>query len=374
MDGALIFVVYGKPTSQGPPILSVRTTGEHNPPSPLSHDHANGTEFQTVYSNWTQTGDVYRATVNLICYNCTRWNTVDVNNKAQPWIAAYNPTQRFEVHSEDASLEMHSKERDSGYGFFFTDMPLSLTKSYTPPGFPPVSETYSSFGAAEEADGVAATASTHDSGFRHRAWQVHGLLLTIAYLGIYPLGVLLLRRQSVNAFKLHWISQVCASILTALGILLGIYLHPEIEHLHQLIGLVVGFAPVVQILLGWRHHIIYLRIGRATMLSEIHVTLGRVILCLGAVNILLGMYLKQWSAWLMIVVALVIAAEAVGLFFVLRSSRGLQSQQKYAHLNEDDLDGAFALEDVESMSDDEDEYTEKRRGSLPMSSHTRPEK
>ena len=361
MEGALMFVVYGDPAVHEKPTLSVRTTMEqHHPPLPFTPDYANGAEFQVVFAKWVEVGNSYTAKLNLICYNCTRWpgTTIDPNSTEQPWIWAQNPNQDLQSGSLDALLQMHSKSSD-GFGFFFVDMIQSLTSSAAPE-FPIVDSTRGPIGAATDASGVESASGESISGFRYRAWQVHGFLLTIAFLLLYPIGVVLLRGQSSNSFKLHWIIQVLASGVTVLGIMLGIYLHPEIEHWHQVMGILVGIAPFFQSALGWRHHVIFRDTSRRTMFSSAHINFGRVILALGALNILLGMGLNQWSAFFILALAAVILVEGFALFVFLRKKTKHSNEQRYAQLSDDEHEEAFALSDVESPVDaDEEEGSEK---------------
>ena len=369
MQGALIMVVYGNPSSDADPVLSIRTTmEEHHPPLPLPEDYAVEVKTELADAKWTPIDDLFRAELNFVVYNVTRWpgTSVEANTTTRPWIWAHNPSQPFEAHRPDASLEMHNREMGVDYGFFFTDMKLSESKTAAAPNFPSISEDERSFGASSDASLVAASSVVKATGFRHRAWQVHGLLLTVAYFIIYPLGVVLLRRSSDYSFKLHWITQVCATALMLIGALLGIYLHPEIEHLHQLIGLALIFSPVVQILLGWRHHIVYLRISRSTMFSEAHILLGRVLMGLGAFNVLLGMVLKHWSAWAVLLIALIGVVEACGLAFLLLRVHKPRRGQKYAQLNVDDHDGAFALEEVASPIEDDDDDDNSSEKEMPL--------
>ena len=359
MEGALMFVVYGNPKGEDDPVLSVRTTMErHNPPLPIIRDDSNGVEVQLVFAKWLQEGSGYSAKMNLICYNCTRWpgTTIDASAKEQPFIWAQNPSQEIKAHKADILLQIHPKDA-SGFGFFYVDMAMSTSESSSPPEFPEVDTQKSNVGAATESSDVSAATGARKSGFRHRAWQAHGFLLTVAFLILFPLGVLLLRRQSENSFKLHWIVQLTATLFILLGILLGVYLHPEIEHLHQVVGLGFGVAPIAQVVLGWRHHVKFTRTGRRTSLSVIHISLGRALMIIGAFNILLGMVLKHWSAfWVIVLAAIIIIEIAMLSVFLLRQEKR-QKEQQYAQIN--DHEGAFALDDVESPISEEDEGSEK---------------
>ena len=358
MEGALMLVVYGHPSKQDEPTLSVRTTMEgHHPPLPFVEEDANGAQVQLVYAKWVQIGSQHSAELNIVVYNATRWpgTTIDASAKTQPWIWANNPNQGFEAEADDALLKMHVRD-ETGFGFFFVDMEMSVTTSSSTPSFPEVRPKKGSIGAATESSDVA-TAVGGTQGFRRRAWQVHGFLLTIAFLALYPLGVVLLRRQGKQAFRLHWIVQLCATLFVTLGVIVGIYLHPEIEHWHQIIGITLFVLPFLQSFLGWRHHVIFADTGRRTMFSTVHINLGRVLIGLGAVNVLLGMILKHWNVFFVLVVAGVIVAEAVLITMFNWRMAKRSKGEIYAQLNtEDDQDGVFTLDDVSSPDLDDDDF------------------
>ena len=84
-----------------------------------------------------------------------------------------------------------------------------------------------------------------------------------------------------NAFRYHWIIQGVASLTSLVGMLLGILLSRAYIRWHQYLGFLLLICLIVQSLLGWRHHMIYLLIKQKTILSTAHVWLGRFVLVFG---------------------------------------------------------------------------------------------
>jgi hypothetical protein len=128
-------------------------------------------------------------------------------------------------------------------------------------------------------------------------WHLHGLLMVLAFIILYPLGVYLLRSPRPTAFNYHWTIQALGSISLFLGAVIGYWQSHSISIVHQYIGLAVTAAVLAQLVLGWRHHVTFLRIKTGTWMSKVHVYLGRVVLPLGMVNIFSGLKLRDYG-WL----------------------------------------------------------------------------
>ncbi|KAM7205904.1 hypothetical protein V8F33_000734 [Rhypophila sp. PSN 637] len=145
-----------------------------------------------------------------------------------------------------------------------------------------------------------------------------------AYLVLFPLGTLLIRtspapaklptRQPPTASKIrstspfskfpslaswtaikpftrHWVPQAIATVLSLTGAMIG-WSHTHFSRpksLHTILGSLISFCLVVQVLLGWRHHVAFLKVRQRTWMARVHIWLGRAILAMGWTNILLGM-------------------------------------------------------------------------------------
>lgn len=185
-------------------------------------------------------------------------------------------------------------------------------------------------------------------------WHLHGLLLSLTFLLLYPLGVYMLRSPAqINAgssFNHHWTIQALATVTFSIGVFIGYLQSRSISVTHQYIGLFIAFAIAAQMVLGWRHHISFIQFKRKTWLSRIHVGLGRVIIPLGFINILSGMRLRQYGWFTMLLVLVVVIVEVVFGGVYLRAS----------HVRRAKMGGAAVAEEMKAQGpgkdEDEEEY------------------
>ena len=120
--------------------------------------------------------------------------------------------------------------------------------------------------------------------------SIHGAITSWSFLAM-SLGLLAIRSGLAKSFKYHWMIQLVASTFVLIGCSMGIII--TFKHgghfimTHKLLGLLLGLGVVVQSWLGWRHHVIFVKIGRRTAVSNYHVWLGRTIVLIGNVNVAL---------------------------------------------------------------------------------------
>ncbi|KAK4172208.1 hypothetical protein QBC36DRAFT_338438 [Triangularia setosa] len=206
-----------------------------------------------------------------------------------------------------------------------------------------------------------------------RVWsmaKVHGVVMGAGFLGLFPLGAVMIRMKSKGGrpFKRHWRVQVVATVMVVAGAMIGGKLskwHMP-KSLHQWLGVGIVVGLVVQSILGWRHHVDFVRIKRRTWISHGHIWLGRFVVAGGLVNVILGMWLSGKGAGGVWLVGLVGLVEAAGLgYWLWRAER----QKRQAVGGEEDgaealalmprsSDGGedyFALDESEDEDDDEDD-------------------
>jgi hypothetical protein len=148
-------------------------------------------------------------------------------------------------------------------------------------------------------------------------WHLHGLLMCLSFLFLYPLGASLIRTSDPRAFNFHWTTQAFASLLVVVGAIVGYWQSSGISVAHQYLGIGIVVAIAAQIFLGWRHHVEYLKVQRKTGLIRIHVWLGRSIFVAGLVNIVMGLLLRRYTQWVIFVTCAFILLEVVGMLYVL---------------------------------------------------------
>lgn len=184
-------------------------------------------------------------------------------------------------------------------------------------------------------------------------WHLHGLLLSLAFFLLYPLGIYMLRSpKQINAgtsFNHHWTVQALATVIFAIGCFIGYLQSRSISLAHQYIGILIAFLIGAQMLLGWRHHISFVQFKRKTVLSRIHVGLGRVVLPLGFINILSGMKLRHYGWFTMLCVFVLIVIEVVFGGVYLRAS----------HVRRTKMGGAAVAEEMKAQGPGKDEDAEE---------------
>lgn len=342
MEGSLMFIVYGDPMSSEQPIVSIRKSLGHKQPTLVTREDMNGGDLRVMRSDWLESpsspGSAV-AMVSLVCYSCHLWpgTEISVNSRSQPWIWAWNSRQEIPVYTYDAHLQMHVHHAGAGgWGNFYVDMASSVNNWRNAPSFPPIKAGLHAFGASES---PRISLAYGMSWFKHNpTLHFHGGIMATTFLALFPAGVLAMRCGRTGAFRYHWILQLVASGLTTLGLVLGLLLRPRIDTLHQTLGIILVAFLGVQSILGWRHHMTFLRLHRRTWLSHSHVWLGRLMLIGGWSNLLTGLALVGYSGLFLSVGGSLMGFEAVGLaawlwWLKYRSSRAgkVDQQQESGH-------------------------------------------
>ncbi|KAL3458633.1 hypothetical protein BJX64DRAFT_220756 [Aspergillus heterothallicus] len=371
MAGSLMFIIYGDPFSEHklPPTVSIRTIDGHHQPHILSSADKGEADLHLVEAAWipgTAGGDdVFIAKAAIVCYSCGKWPGMPISAKteSQPWIWAWNNQQAFDDYSEDVHLKVHPYHAtDDGWGRFYVDMARSIDKTDSKPLPPPIRPGFAELGASEIPGGW----SWMDS-----IVHVHGWVMAAAFLVVFPVGVIAMRLGSPKAFQFHWILQILGSVLLLVGVAIGLIRAHKIDSFHHWIGISVAICSVAQIILGWRHHVLFVQIRRRQWASYGHIWLGRVFLLLGWTNIITGLLLTARSfSWVAVALGL-IAADAVVLMGWLwvaarrRKQRPQSEEETPLYGLESTRDDYFAVA-LDDDDDDESETLSSRDESEPI--------
>lgn len=200
-------------------------------------------------------------------------------------------------------------------------------------------------------------------------WHVHGLLLSLTFFLFYPLGIYLLRSQNQiskgTSFNHHWTVQALATVTFSIGCFIAYLQSRSISLTHQYVGISIAFCIGTQMLLGWRHHVKFLQFKRKTIMSKIHVGLGRAIMPLGFMNILSGMKLRQYGWFTMLLVLILIVIEVVFGAVYLRGAHVRRAKMGAASVaeelkaqgpgKEDNAEEYFQLAEEDEFSDSDNE-------------------
>jgi len=333
MAGSLMFIIYGDPysTPRHNPIVSIRTVKGHFQPTLVTRTDVGGADLRVLQTSWMAQGDTFQGNLNnpgvesrvrvakvaAVCYACARWpgSPISPSSGSQPWIWAWNNQQEMQAYTFDAQLDMHAHHAgNGGWGVFYVDMARSRSDGFQLPSFPPLRSGVERLGTSDSPIGLAGLVGSLKS--QPAVVVVHAFSLGIAFLFVFPVGVVAMRSGLAKAFRYHWVLQVVASALAGVGIVSGLVMSRGRAFVaaHQWLGVAVGVGLGLQSLLGWRHHVVFLRIRRRTWLSHGHIWLGRLIFCGGWANLVSGMLLSGHGRAAAVLVAM-ISVEGVG--FVL---------------------------------------------------------
>lgn len=388
MAGSLMFIVYGDPFSTGheAPTVSIRTIDGHHQPRVLTQADTGGASIRLLQTDWvpvnvsdvddshTTSSDiasVSTAKVALVCYSCGKWPGAPITTdaSAQPWIWAWNDKQEFDDYSDDVHLKVHGHHASSGgWGRFYVDMARSINNDTSTPSSPPIRPGVTALGASDIPGGW---------NWMNPAVYIHGFLMSAAFMIFFPAGVIAMRSGSPKSFRYHWILQLLSSIFVLIGTAIGLIRAHKIDSVHHYIGIIVAFCSIVQIGLGWRHHIVFVRIQTRQWASHGHIWLGRLFLLLGWANIIIGLLLTGHGWSLVSLAASLISVVALALvgwvWFVTRQhkQRGRQpdwEEENPLHPLQATRDDYFAVamdddDDNESQTSGEDSETVKVRKS-----------
>ncbi|CAD0055294.1 unnamed protein product, partial [Aureobasidium pullulans] len=244
-----------------------------------------------------------------ICKNCTTWSlgTMDTTSTDQPFIFALGPTgSAISSDSTSESIRQHSM-----YNSFTLDMQQASFSGSDTPALSPSSGAASSNSGSGSGSSSSSSGTAMSSGGSNTYNMVHGIFMSIAFVILFPLGVLVLRLgHSVIG---HGIIQALAYCFVIVGLGTGIYLSQQDP---SIIGLVLFSLLAVQALGGLLHHLLFRR-GKNSIIGKVHMVLGIGLLILGIVNAPLGLNLagdSKYNKYYIIVVAILGA-----LFLALRA-------------------------------------------------------
>jgi hypothetical protein len=283
MDDSLMWMVYKDKTGKNL-TLSPRLSYGHVEPSYTSNISVTilpGTGI--INGNYT---------LNAMCTNCRSWKggSIDHTNTKADFIFGSGPSGDLNTNDLSAGIKRHSS-----YGVFQMD----LTKAYGVAGVPNIPTADS-----------AGTTQIQDKTDHDFSPALHGCIMILAFVGLMPLGLLILR--IMNSVKWHGANQTLSAAVALIGTAAGIYAGSMYNRSknwgsgHQIFGLVIIAAMIGQFVLGYMHHRIYKRTQAPTKLAPIHVWLGRVVIPAGIANGFLGFPLALNSKYNWALLALVL--------------------------------------------------------------------
>ncbi|KAH8878626.1 integral membrane protein [Thozetella sp. PMI_491] len=294
MPGSLILMVYG--SSDGNNVtFSPRLASGHNEPTYYP-------DLQVEVLGGT---GLYNDTYVFVgrCRNCRRWpgGSIDVTSASQPFTFGIGPFGTLNSDDPSASLRFHES-----FGVFNVDLTAATGQASVP--FMNGSTTASSVGVVQ---GIS------EQGRRDGAAAAHAAIMVLAFTGLFPLGIVIIRLG--DWVRWHAINQGVGLAAVIAGAGLGINISLSYNRSkgfrtpHQIIGLVVCLLLIAQFFLGLLHHQAHKRHGVRPRLAPWHIWVGRSAIVLGIVNGFLGFPLALAPEYDLILFGIVIAIAPVFL-------------------------------------------------------------
>ncbi|XWW92643.1 hypothetical protein V2A60_000568 [Cordyceps javanica] len=366
MSGSLMFLIYGDPiTKQGPFVSArgVKIGQSHSQPDVLSQvdpDQNHGVLVQQIGAGEWKAGDngTHIGLVQFACYGCTKWqgHAVDAEATSQSMIWAYNEFEDMAPYAWDQPLRKHVGI--NGWGHFYANLQAASTHHATGP--PAISEEQEWINTSTSHISVQRPSFFQRLASRPVAY-LHGFVMLVAFLALFPLGVVGIRSGLAKAFKYHWAIQASAMSFATVGAALGIYMSRGnlLGSEHQKVGLAVFALLFAQAVSGWWHHVQFVKIRRRTWVSYAHMSLGWGILVGGWANVVTGSMLFGLGRLGLSVLVFLIATEfmALGVIVYIARRKAQQDQAKSKAMatdwRDEDNEEYFALDDAESEEDED---------------------
>jgi hypothetical protein len=192
-------------------------------------------------------------------------------------------------------------------------------------------------------NGTAAAGSGSDGLNSDAMLLAHGVLASLAFVAIFPVGGIIIRVASFTGLLwVHGLLQLLgyAVFTTAFG--LGVWYAVYDNYLHEphaIIGIVLFVLLFAQPFGGILHHHLFKKTGGRTIVSYLHINLGRFAIILGMINGGLGMQLSGVAT--KYVIAYSVCAAVVGIAYIaaiifgeVKRSRRASAETAMFELNE----------------------------------------
>ncbi|KAI9749782.1 MAG: hypothetical protein M1815_002277 [Lichina confinis] len=301
MSGSNIFVMYtsagGTNVTVSPRLVQGYVEPEYNSDAQLELLEGSGVSDGIM-------------TANVKCSSCQSWpgGSMDFTSSSGSWIYAYRSGDSLDTDDTDASIRQHSDE-----GVFDFDFAAARDD---------VSASANPFAAESDATVVETStlsdSSSPDSERQRRILIAHGVLASLVFVMLLPIGAISVRvLSSPWLVKFHAAWQIFAMLVYVAGFGLGVYIADELAYLdnhHPVIGMVIFGVLFFQPILGQLHHSAFKKKGVRTLWSHAHIWLGRTIILVGIVNGGLGLRLADNTTVGKIVYAVVAALMGLAYF------------------------------------------------------------
>lgn len=194
MKDTLMFIMYADSTGKNVTV-SPRLSYDNTEPS-----YTSNVTYTVALGSGISNGTM---TASVLCHNCRSWKggSIDPTNTAARFVFASGPGGSLNSNSVTANLQRHSS-----YGTFTMD----LTKAVGAGQFPSI--------VTADTSGTVQDTDESDDDFLP---ALHGAFMIIAFVGLMPTGVLILR--VMHSVKWHALNQTLSAAVALVGVFVGIY-------------------------------------------------------------------------------------------------------------------------------------------------------
>ncbi len=366
MEASLLFIIFGDPMGSRGPVLSIRRATGYYEPFPISVSAETGSPLiRLLDSAWNLSSTPVAdgspltaiAQVSFIWYSCDSEPLFSTFSPRQPWIWAKSTEQRLSEYTDSVRLQGHSANEREGWARFYVDMAQTLLPGGQVASAPVIKPGISRIGILSRPDESASSSDQTPQRWFSRSIQVavHSFCMSFAFLLLFPVGIFAMSSGRSMAFRYHWVLQLVGSIFVSFGLVTGVSLRLPWNSTHQVLGFIIAFGIVLQVVLGLLHHLRFLKTHSRTWMSPAHVYLGRIIFFSGCGNLITGLLLHRSPVFHIIVTALFIVIEFSAILWVTLGGRKMQWWQRVRYSSLEQADTAELLADHGPVDTKEEE-------------------
>ncbi|KAI0125580.1 hypothetical protein BJ170DRAFT_439046 [Xylariales sp. AK1849] len=305
MSGSNMFVMYQD--GNGNVTISPRQGTHHIAPT---EDTSSTAANLTLLAGSGVDGDTMRA--NVMCSNCDSWangGAMSLSSTDSEWIAAWKSGSSLASTDKNEGISQHD-----AHSSWTIDLTKATVTSDSNPFVSASGNNTSSDNSTDSSSssGVVDNDSSQDP---QRMISAHGVIMSIVFVILYPLGSILM--PLLGKWIIHAAWQFVTFILMWIGFGLGYVASQRIfikfEATHTVFGTVIVCLMVLQPVLGYLHHAYYVKHQKRGLVSYAHIAYGRSLMLLGVVNGGLGLQLA--GAGNNLVIAYAVIAAIIGVLY-----------------------------------------------------------
>lgn len=339
MTGANIFVMYTSSNGENVTVSPRLGTGYTEP------QHTTDTDLELLEGSGVSDGVM---TANVRCGNCNSWGsdgTMDFKSASNTdWIHGYKSGDP--LNSDDLSESISRHDQAEAFTWDLASAqggddvnPFVTTSAATDP---------SSSGSTTSSNTTTGTNSTTSSGSSSSSGGgsmvnadmvqlAHGVMASLAFVAIFPIGGILIRIPSIPGLLwVHGLIQMLGYFIFVAAFGMGVWIASTGGYLstsHAIIGIILFVLLFAQPIGGLLHHHFFKKTGGRTIVSYLHVNLGRVAIILGMINGGLGLKLASVEQKYVIVYSVFAAIMGIAYIAAMIVGEVKKSRQGPAHLS-----------------------------------------